>query len=106
MDGEGVVNLDGRGLSQSVRKVVVADQEKHLDSRIGKPSYSLGKLPLLSLLGLPALEGVTCKDHQINAVGQGIFHQLVESGQEVTHASGEASCRVQPAIILDAYVEV
>ena len=85
---------------------MVAHQEEDLDSGIGEPSYALGKLPLLSLLGLPALEGVARKDHQIDAVGQGIFHQLVECGKEVTHAGGEAGCRVQPAIILDAYVEV
>ena len=77
-----------------------------MDAGVSEPNHALGELPLLSLLGLPALEGVACKNHQIDAVGQGIFHQLVERGKEVAHAGGEAGCRVQPAIILDANVEV
>ena len=86
LDGQGIKNLGGGSSADSIRQVVVADEEEDGDTVGGETIDAFGELSLLGLGGLTALISVTAEKDKVNLVLQGIIDYLVQSEEKIGEA--------------------
>ena len=79
LDGQSIKNLGGGSPADSIRQVVVADEEEDGDAIGGEAVNALGELSLLGLGGLTALIGIAAEEDKVDFVFQGIIDHLVQS---------------------------
>ena len=81
-------------------------QQKRRNAGVREPQQPAGKLPLVGLRGVASLVRVAGQDHQIDPVGQGDLHQLIQRIQEIAQPRGQTGVGVGATVILHTNVQV
>jgi hypothetical protein len=76
---QGIKDFGGSSPADSIRQVVVANQEEDRDATGGETIDSFGKFPLVSLGWLTAPVGIATEEDKVYPVLHGIIYHLVKS---------------------------
>jgi hypothetical protein len=106
LDRKSIENLSSSRLSDGIGQVMVSHEKEDGDLVGCQPVDPFGKLTLLRRRGFPALVGISAKKHQIDCIGKGIVHDLIEGTEKVSESGGKAGGGVGAPVGFDAQMKI